>query len=120
MENGKLIPLLANDGTQWRFIPPGAPHFGGKWEAGVKSVKHHLRRVMESHLLTYEEMTTLLNQIEAVLNSRPLCPLTDDSEDLSALTPGHFLIGESLSTGTIAGIREIFQVIPLATPPPNV
>ncbi|XP_015191151.1 PREDICTED: uncharacterized protein LOC107074303 [Polistes dominula] len=73
---GKLATLLANDGTQWIFNPPSAPHFGGKWESGVKSVKHHLRRVIGDHRLTYEEMSTFLTQVEATLNSRPLCPLT--------------------------------------------
>lgn len=97
-EVGKLSSLLAEDGTQWKFIPPGTPHFGGKWEAGVKSVKYHLKRVMGNQVLTYEEMTTTLTQIEAILNSRPLCPLTDDPDDLNALTPAHFLIGSSLST----------------------
>ncbi|XP_025269128.1 uncharacterized protein LOC112639446 [Camponotus floridanus] len=92
-ESDKLLTLLANDGTQWIFNPPSAPHFGGKWEATVKSVKHHLKRIVGNQLLTYEEMTTLLSQIEAVLNSRPLSPLSDDPEDLSALTPGHFLVG---------------------------
>ena len=71
-ELGVLATLLANDGTQWLFNPPAAPHFGGKWEAGVNSVKYHLRRVIGDHSLTFEEMTTLLTQIEAVLNSRPL------------------------------------------------
>ncbi|XP_072757728.1 uncharacterized protein [Anoplolepis gracilipes] len=92
-EQERLASLLSNDGTQWRFNPPSAPHFGGKWEAAVKSVKFHLKRIVGSHLLTYEEMTTLLTQIEAVLNSRPLCPLSDDPDDLTVLTPGHFLIG---------------------------
>ncbi|XP_036146761.1 uncharacterized protein LOC118646920 [Monomorium pharaonis] len=80
-ELGRLATLLANDGTQWRFNPPSAPHFGGKWEAGVKSVKHHFKRVLGNHLLTYEEMNTFLTQIEAVLNSRPLCALTNDPDD---------------------------------------
>jgi len=92
-EAEKLATLLANDGTQWRFNPPSAPHFGGKWEAGVKSVKYHLQRVIGNTLLTYEEFNTLLTQIEAVLNSRPLNTLTDDPDDLQALTPGHFLMG---------------------------
>jgi len=74
-ESEKLSTLLANNGTQWIFNPPSAPHFGGKWEATVKSVKYHLKRIVGNQLLTYEEMTTLLTQIEAVLNSRPLSPL---------------------------------------------
>jgi len=97
-ELDKLASLLATDNTQWKFNPPSAPHFGGKWEAGVKSVKYHLKRVIGNHILTYEEMTTLLTQIEAVLNSRPLVPLSDDPDDFQALTPAHFLIGGALAT----------------------
>ena len=93
-----MTALLSNDSTEWRFNPPSAPHFGGKWESGVKSVKHHLRRIIGDTSLTFEELTTLLAQIEAVLNSRPLCPLSDDAADISALTPAHFLIGSPLVT----------------------
>jgi len=74
------------------ILKPSAPHFGVKWEAGVKSVKFHLKRIIGDTLLTYEEFTTLLIQIEAILNSRPLTPCTDDPEDLNVLTPGHFIM----------------------------
>ncbi|KMQ83197.1 hypothetical protein RF55_20666 [Lasius niger] len=87
---------LANEKTSWRFIPPHASHFGGLWEAGVKSTKHHLRRVLSDQTLTYEELTTLLCQVEACLNSRPLCPASSDPSDPTALTPGYFLVGEPL------------------------
>ncbi|XP_076549167.1 uncharacterized protein LOC143306370 [Osmia lignaria lignaria] len=88
-----VASTLANDGTAWSFIPPTTPHYGGLWEAGVKSVKHHLRRVVGEHTLTFEEFSTVLTEIGACLNSRPLCPLTSDTDDLNVLTPAHFLIG---------------------------
>lgn len=93
----RIADGLASLGIQWRFNPPAAPHFGGLWEAAVKSMKHHLRRVLGESTLTYEEMATLLTQVEACLNSRPLQALTDDPEDTAALTPGHFLIGSAIN-----------------------
>lgn len=87
---------IANDNVKWHFIPPAAPHFGGLWEAGVKAFKHHLKRVVGSRTLSQIEFATLLCQIEACLNSRPISALHDDPNDFSALTPGHFLIGRPL------------------------
>ncbi|XP_037822286.1 uncharacterized protein LOC119610934 [Lucilia sericata] len=89
-----LVNSLTSIGTEWHFIPPGSPNFGGLWEAGVKSVKYHLKRIMHERVLSFEELATLLCQIESVLNSRPLCPLSSDPSDLDALTPAHFIIGE--------------------------
>ncbi|XP_063387436.1 uncharacterized protein LOC134673395 isoform X2 [Cydia fagiglandana] len=79
------------------FNPPGSPHFSGLAEAGVKSVKTHLARVVGSQRLTFEEFYTILTQIEAMLNSRPLSPVSSDPNDLSVLTPGHFLTLEPLT-----------------------
>lgn len=81
---------------QWKFNPPSAPHFGGLWEGNMRCVKMHLTRVLGEQILTYEEMSTLLCQIEAILNSRPLIPLSGDPNDLASLTPGHFLTTEAL------------------------
>jgi len=92
-EQKRLADEFTQDGIQWHFNPPGAPHFGGLWEAGVKSVKHHLFRVIGNAALTFEEMTTLLTQIEGILNSRPLTVVSSNPDDLQALTPSHFLIG---------------------------
>ncbi|XP_052747995.1 uncharacterized protein LOC128200049 [Galleria mellonella] len=92
----EVASTLANNGTEWRFIPPHAPNFGGVWEAGIKSTKHHLKRVIGDSTLTYEEMTTVLSHVEACLNSRPLFKASSDSGDEMPLTPGHFLVGQPL------------------------
>jgi len=83
---------------QWKFNPPAAPHFGGIWEAAIKSAKLHLKKVIGIQTLTMEELTTLVVRVEGVLNSRPVLPVSNDPNDLSALTPGHFLIGQPILT----------------------
>lgn len=90
-----LSEQASKDNVTWSFIPPHSPHFGGLWEAGVKSVKYHLKRVLGNTALTYEEFYTLLTQVEATLNSRPLTPLSSTPNDLESLCPSHFLIGRT-------------------------
>lgn len=91
-----LSELIANQGVEWHFIPAFSPHFGGLWEAGVKSCKVHLKRVLANAWLVYEDFSTVLCEIEAILNSRPLTPMSTDPSDYSALTPSHFLIGRPM------------------------
>ena len=78
---------------EWLFIPPRSPNFGGLWEAAVKSMKHHLRRFMGNSILTYEEMTSVICQIEQVFNNRPLMTLTNNPDDIFALTPSRLVNG---------------------------
>ncbi|XP_011859308.1 PREDICTED: uncharacterized protein LOC105556807 [Vollenhovia emeryi] len=68
-EHQRVSHLLSQDNTRWEFNPPATPHMGGKWEAVVKSIKR----------------------------SSTLEPLSDDADDISALTPGHFLVGSPLT-----------------------
>ena len=88
----KLELTLGREGTTWKYNLPAAQKFGGICEASVKSVKHHIMRVIGDTRLTYEEFATSLCQVEACLNSRPLLALTDDPTDMRPLTPTNFLI----------------------------
>ena len=95
--NNLIKDYLSKNETEWKFIQPRSPHWGGIWEAAIKSAKYHIVRLVGNSQLTFEDFYTILSQIEAILNSRPLCPLTSDPSDLDCLTPGHFLINTSLS-----------------------
>ncbi|XP_075162915.1 uncharacterized protein LOC142235550 [Haematobia irritans] len=94
----RIYTQCLEDEIEWKFIPPRSPHFGGLWEAAVKSAKYHFYRTVGKNILTFDELRTLICQISAILNSRPLIPLTDDPNDLEVLTPGHFLVGAPLTS----------------------
>ena len=80
---------LSSNKVSWHFNPDRAPHFSGLWEALIKSMKFHLKRVMGDQCFTYKELTTVTCRIEACLNSRPLLPISSHSNDgVEVLTLG--------------------------------
>lgn len=107
LHDPQFLNAIATDQVAWHFLPPAASHFGGIWEAGVKNVKHHLRRVLGNNILTYEEFSTLFCHIEACLNSRPIAPLTDSLEDYESLTPGHVLVGSAVTAVPEPSLFEV-------------
>lgn len=65
---------------KWHFNAPSWPSAGGLWEGAVKRLKYHMKRVIGEQKLTYEELSTITAQLEACLNTRPLCTLTESPE----------------------------------------
>ena len=89
---------LTNRQISWQFIVEKAPWWGGFWERLVRSVKRCLRKTLGRSTLTFDELATVLVEIEATLNNRPLTYVCDDTEGLSyALTPADLIYGDRLA-----------------------
>ncbi len=84
----KLSHFCGQNQIKWHFIPPLSPNFGGIWEAGVKSMKSLLRKNITPHPLQFHQLSSLLIEIEGIMNSRPLIPLHSTDSPEEVLTPG--------------------------------
>lgn len=91
-----LSDQLSQDGIEWHFNTPAAPHMGGVWERMVASVKRALRAVLGRIIVSEEVLHTVTVEVEAVVNSRPLTHVSSDGTDLEAITPNHILLGHPL------------------------
>ncbi|XP_064470062.1 uncharacterized protein LOC135384806 [Ornithodoros turicata] len=81
----------------WKFIVEKAAWWGGFYERMVRSVKTSLRKVLGRSSLTLPELTTVLTETEATINSRPITFVYAESEEPEPLTPSHLLIGKRLT-----------------------
>ncbi len=78
----------------WKFNPPSAPHFGGVFEAMIKSAKKAIKIVLGNADITDEELQTAICGAEKLLNSRPITYVSSDVNDPVPLTPNHLIIGQ--------------------------
>ena len=95
MKQNDVIEKSSNLGTDWRFSPQSGPHFGGVWERPVQSAKRALYAVLEDRTTTDETLFTLLTEVEAFLNTRPLTHVSTDPADREPITPNNFLLGRA-------------------------
>lgn len=82
-------------GTQWTFIPPVSPHWGGAWERLIRSVKTTLKVILKERAPKDEVLITLLAEVENIVNSRPLSHVSVEPGTKESLTPNHILLGTS-------------------------
>ncbi|CAL1678890.1 unnamed protein product [Lasius platythorax] len=87
----KIEEYSSAEKIQWIFNPPSAAWWGGWWERLIRSIKELLRKVLRRALLNYEELTTILCDCEAIINSRPITYLAEDPQQLIPLSPALFL-----------------------------
>ncbi|KAL0199202.1 hypothetical protein M9458_007742, partial [Cirrhinus mrigala] len=88
-----LREQLANQKISFIFNPPHAPHFGGVWEREIKSVKASLQVVLKDHTVSEEVLSTVLIEVEGILNSKPLGYVSSDIADPDPVTPNLLLMG---------------------------
>ena len=93
--SSEVKQYLENRQVDWQFIMERTPW----WERLVRSVKRCLQKSVGRSLLTFEELCTLVVEIEATLNNRPLTYIYDDEEGLSyPLTPADLIYGRQIAT----------------------
>ncbi len=91
LNHNKITKFLAHKGIKWSFNPPSASHHGGAWERLIRMVRKVLSSVLTQQTLDDEGLHTVLCEVEAILNNRPITKMSEDPNDLEPLTPNHLL-----------------------------
>ncbi|UYV75102.1 hypothetical protein LAZ67_12002471 [Cordylochernes scorpioides] len=76
---------------QWRFNPPFAAWWGGWWERLIRSMKNLLKRTLGKATLRKEQLVKMLEEVQSIMNGRPLTYISEEMEDPQPLTPAMFL-----------------------------
>ena len=92
LNHNKIQTAFVQDNIKWSFNTPAASHQGGVWERLIRSVKSVLTSVLKQQTLDDEGLQTVFCEVEAILNDRPITKVSDDPDDLEALTPNHILL----------------------------
>ena len=101
-ENHRVRSTLNQNKCKWHFNPSRAPWFGGFFERIVKMVKLCLQKTLQRTMVTEDELHTVLCEIEADLNDRPLTSISDSVDDHQPLTPSQLMLGHRLDSVPVA------------------
>ena len=108
MNNEQIRSRLHLEGTDWIFNPPSASHMGGIWERQIRTTRKVLTVLLHEHgsRLDDESFRTLLCEVEAIINSRPLTFASSDPDDLNPLSPSNLL---TMKTSVVLPPAGVFQ-----------
>ena len=90
LDYSKVGNKMVHQKIQWLFNPLSSPHMGGSWKRMIRTVKETMFAIINDRILTDFQMLTLFSEVENIVNSCLLTYLSEDHEDLEALTPNHF------------------------------
>uniref|UniRef100_A0A5S6QFS0 Integrase catalytic domain-containing protein n=1 Tax=Trichuris muris TaxID=70415 RepID=A0A5S6QFS0_TRIMR len=91
--NDRFHRYLADQQIEWRFTPPGGPHFGGIWERLIATAKRALVAVLNGNAVSDEVLATVFSEVESLLNGRPIAYSGTDPSEPAPLTPFYLLTG---------------------------
>ncbi|KAI8503729.1 hypothetical protein Bbelb_187000 [Branchiostoma belcheri] len=105
----KIKENLLQKQVDWHFSPPSGSHFGGVWERQIRTIRQVLTAIAKKQQLDDEGLHTLFCEVEQIINTRPLTTISNEVNDLEALTPnqpdsqGRFVCSASMETGPVFG-----------------
>ncbi|KAL1282342.1 hypothetical protein QQF64_001145 [Cirrhinus molitorella] len=105
----ELQTRLADYQIDFKFNPPSAPHFGGIWEREVRSIKNALQVAVGSQATTEDILSTVLVEVEGILNSKPLGYATSDVADIDPVTPNLLLMGRCMKSEDRKQTQQVHQ-----------
>ncbi|XP_068749394.1 uncharacterized protein [Montipora capricornis] len=88
----QIHEFLLQQEIKWTFNPPAASHHGGVWERCIRTVRKVMKALLKQQVLDDEGLSTLMCEVESIVNGRPINKVSDDVKDLNALTPNHLLL----------------------------
>ena len=88
---------MLKSGVHWQFNVERAPLWGGVFKRMIQSAKRLLQKIVGTAKLTFDELSTAVIEVEALLNSRPLTYMSSD-DVIQPLTPSHLLCGRRVLT----------------------
>ncbi|XP_064464732.1 uncharacterized protein LOC135376084 [Ornithodoros turicata] len=97
IRDDQVLDWLGTNSVSWKFIPTNAPWWGGFYERLIRSVKQALKKTIGRKSLTYGDLVSIVAEVEAVTNSRPLSYVYDDPHEILPLTPAEFITGRRLT-----------------------
>ena len=108
MNQDTIISQLRQVGIDWKFNPPTGSNMGGVWECMVRTVRKVLTGLLQEYgsRLDSDSFHTLLCEVEAIVNSRPITNVSSDPQDQEPLTPNHILTLRSSVTVPPPGVFQ--------------